>query len=81
MKNPTVLFAVLVMVTGGASCGSGGGSSSPATPTFFGGIKQQIDPTTGALLSSNPTVYSLAYRPNVHAGRRHPASRWQLRYL
>jgi len=34
--------------------------------SYWSGIKQQqIDPTTGELLSSNPTVYSLAYRPNV----------------
>jgi arabinan endo-1,5-alpha-L-arabinosidase len=34
--------------------------------SFWSGIKQQqIDPMTGQLLSSNPTVYSLAYRPNV----------------
>jgi arabinan endo-1,5-alpha-L-arabinosidase len=34
--------------------------------SFWSGIKQQqIDPTTGFLLGSNPTVYSLASRPNV----------------
>jgi arabinan endo-1,5-alpha-L-arabinosidase len=34
--------------------------------SYWSGIKQQqIDPTTGFLLASNPTVYSLAYRPNV----------------
>jgi arabinan endo-1,5-alpha-L-arabinosidase len=34
--------------------------------SYWSGIKQQqIDPITGELLSSNPTVYSLAYRPNV----------------
>jgi len=34
--------------------------------SFWSGIKQrQIDPTSGELLSSNPTVYSLAYRPNA----------------
>jgi arabinan endo-1,5-alpha-L-arabinosidase len=33
--------------------------------SYWSGIKQQqIDPTTGFLLSSNPTQYSLAYRPN-----------------
>jgi arabinan endo-1,5-alpha-L-arabinosidase len=34
--------------------------------SYWSGIKQrQIDPTTGLLLASNPTVYSLAFRPNV----------------
>jgi len=34
--------------------------------SYWTGIKQrQIDPTSGELLSSNPTVYSLASRPNV----------------
>jgi arabinan endo-1,5-alpha-L-arabinosidase len=34
--------------------------------SYWSGIKQcQIDPSTGFLLASNPTVYSLAYRPNV----------------
>ena len=34
--------------------------------SYWSGIKQrQIDPVTGGLLSSNSTVYSLAYRPNV----------------
>jgi arabinan endo-1,5-alpha-L-arabinosidase len=34
--------------------------------SYWSGIKQQqIDPISGGLLSSNPTVYSLAYRPNV----------------
>jgi arabinan endo-1,5-alpha-L-arabinosidase len=34
--------------------------------SYWSGIKQQqIDPTTGMLLASNPTVYSLAERPNV----------------
>jgi len=34
--------------------------------SYWSGIKQrQIDPTTGMLLASNPTVYSLAARPNV----------------
>ena len=34
--------------------------------SYWSGIKQaQIDPTTGFLLASNPTVYSLATRPNV----------------
>lgn len=34
--------------------------------SYWTGIKQrQIDPTTGYLLASNPTIYSLAYRPNV----------------
>jgi arabinan endo-1,5-alpha-L-arabinosidase len=34
--------------------------------SFWSGIKQrQIDPATGLLLASNPTVYSLASRPNV----------------
>ena len=34
--------------------------------SYWSGIKQQqIDPTTGGLLSSNPTQYSLAFRPNV----------------
>jgi arabinan endo-1,5-alpha-L-arabinosidase len=34
--------------------------------SYWTGIKQrQIDPTTGFLLASNPTIYSLAYRPNV----------------
>jgi arabinan endo-1,5-alpha-L-arabinosidase len=36
--------------------------------SFWSGIKQQqIDPTTGFLLASNPNVYSLATRPNVPA--------------
>lgn len=34
--------------------------------SFWSGIKQQqIDPTTGMLLASNPVVYSLASRPNA----------------
>jgi arabinan endo-1,5-alpha-L-arabinosidase len=34
--------------------------------SYWSGIKQQqIDPTIGQLLSSNQTVYSLAYLPNV----------------
>jgi arabinan endo-1,5-alpha-L-arabinosidase len=34
--------------------------------SYWTGIKQrQIDPITGFLLASNPTVYSLAFRPNV----------------
>ena len=34
--------------------------------SYWSGIKQrEIDPRTGTLLSSNPTMYSLAYRPNV----------------
>ena len=34
--------------------------------SYWSGIKQQqIDPVTGKLLASNPTVYSLAERPNV----------------
>lgn len=34
--------------------------------SYWSGIKQrEIDPVTGQLLSSNPTVFSLAYRPNV----------------
>ncbi len=34
--------------------------------SYWSGIKQQqIDPTTGYLLASNPTQYSLAYRPGV----------------
>lgn len=34
--------------------------------SYWSGIKQrEIDPRTGALLTSNPTMYSLAYRPNV----------------
>ncbi len=34
--------------------------------SYWSGIKQQqIDPTTGELLSSDPTQYSLAFRPNV----------------
>lgn len=34
--------------------------------SYWSGIKQrQIDPTTGFLLASNSTVYSLAFRPNV----------------
>jgi len=33
--------------------------------SYWSGIKQrQIDPSTGGVLSSNPTVYSLAYRPS-----------------
>ena len=39
--------------------------------SYWSGIKQrQIDPTTGGLLSSNTTVYSLAYRPNVQYDMR-----------
>jgi len=34
--------------------------------SYWSGIKQrQIDPATGGLLSANPTVHSLAYRPNA----------------
>jgi arabinan endo-1,5-alpha-L-arabinosidase len=34
--------------------------------SYWSGIKQaQIEPTTGFLSASNPTVYSLAFRPNV----------------
>ena len=34
--------------------------------SYWSGIKQrEIDPATGTLLTSNPTMYSLAYRPNA----------------
>jgi arabinan endo-1,5-alpha-L-arabinosidase len=43
-----------------------GGSVWLTFGSYWTGIKQrQIDPATGSLLASNPTVYSLAYRPNV----------------
>jgi arabinan endo-1,5-alpha-L-arabinosidase len=44
----------------------GDGSVWMTYGSYWSGIKQrQVDPSTGMLLSSNPTRYDLAYRPGV----------------